>query len=109
MIFAIIGLLALQPMHSPEGAPLTSYVTPGDYPREALLNAEQGVVQFALHIGTDGLVKGCRIVQSSGSERLDSATCRIMQSRARFKPARDRHGNAVEDTYEGSLTWRIGN
>jgi TonB family protein len=70
-----------------------------DYPPLALRNGEQGTAQAELTIGTDGRVKACKIVRSSNSVTLDTATCNILVARARFIPARDANGNAVEDTY----------
>jgi len=88
-------------------ANLASYLSSGDYPAAALRNNEQGQVVFALDIGPDGRVAGCRITQSSGSAALDSTTCRIMRSRARFTPARDARGAAVADRSSASVTWRL--
>jgi periplasmic protein TonB len=69
-----------------------------DYPPSALRNNEEGTVRVSLTVGTNGRVSGCTVTQSSGSSALDSATCRIIRSRARFTPARDSSGNAVSDT-----------
>ena len=102
-------LIAFQAGGDTQQGTLASYLRPEDYPREALLNAEQGTVVFKLEIGKDGVPKGCSVVQSSGSKRLDARTCTIMVERARFRPARDSSGNPIEDTYQGQLTWRIGN
>jgi protein TonB len=84
-----------------------SIVSMADYPPSALNHHESGQVFFRLHIGIDGLVTACDIVRSSGSATLDSQTCRIMKSRARFTPAHDGNGNPVEDTVESSLTWTL--
>jgi TonB family protein len=79
-----------------------------DYPAEALKKNEQGTVQAELTIGSDGRVRACKVIRSSNSESLDTATCNIMMRRARFKPARDAHGNPTEDTYTTPpITWKI--
>jgi periplasmic protein TonB len=80
-------------------------VTADDYPIESLKRDEVGKVRFGIVIGTDGGVKTCVVLRSSGSERLDSRTCAIMQARLRFKPARDSEGNAVEDRSWGEVNW----
>jgi TonB family protein len=86
-------------------ANLASYLSPDDYPAAALRNNEQGLVAFTLDIGPDGRVAACRIRQSSGSAALDSATCRIMRSRARYTPARNARGVAVIDRQDANVRW----
>ncbi|MBA3525824.1 MAG: TonB family protein [Sphingomonas sp.] len=55
----------------------------------ALARREQGRVEFRLDVGENGRVTGCTITRSSGSRWLDSTTCRILRSRARYTPARN--------------------
>ena len=88
-------------------APLAHYVSTADYPPAALRNREQGRVAFALGIGADGRVNACRITASSGSAALDSATRRIMRSRARYTPATDMRGMPVPDADVGELNWTL--
>jgi protein TonB len=78
-----------------------------DYPPAALRREEQGTVRASFTIGTDGRVTNCTIVQSSGSTALDSTTCRIIQSRFRYDPARDAFGNPVSETRTQPVSWRI--
>jgi protein TonB len=70
-----------------------------DYPSAAIRAEEQGTARARLTIGANGRVADCSITQSSGSSSLDSTTCRILRSRARFTPAKDSTGAAVTDTY----------
>ena len=86
-------------------ASLASYISDSDYPADAIRNGEQGIVGFQLEVGPDGIVSSCRIVASSGSASLDTATCRIMQARARFTPARDGGGHAVPDVVTSRIRW----
>ena len=58
-------------------------------------------------VGTDGVPSGCDVTMSSGSALLDSATCDLIQSRARFSPAMDGQGRAVVGTYSNSVRWTI--
>jgi protein TonB len=88
-------------------APLQSYIGTADYPPSAAAGREQGQPSFRLTVGPDGRVTGCVILVSSGSTALDSATCRLMRSRARFTPARDASGNPVDDEYFGHVAWRM--
>lgn len=86
-------------------ANLTVYFRSTDYPPDAFDRNRQGDVRFALDIGASGRVTNCRILVSSGTPSLDQATCRIIQSRARFTPARDAAGNPVPDTIASHIGW----
>ena len=107
-MFAVLPLLiALQTGGQGQGAPLSSLFRADDYPIEALKRDEQGTVGYALSIDSRGRPKSCRVVKSSGSTRLDVATCKILMKRARFRPARDSQGNPVEDVSTGEISWRF--
>ena len=86
-------------------ANLASNVSDSDYPASAARNEEQGTTRFRLAVGPDGRVKDCTVTGSSGSSALDSATCRIMKSRARFTPARDSDGNPTGDSVSNAIRW----
>jgi protein TonB len=86
-------------------ADLRSYVSDDDYPDSAERNKEQGTTAFTLDVGPDGRVTGCSITGSSGSSTLDSTTCRLMRSRARFTPAHDSNGNPVGDRVTSRIRW----
>lgn len=88
-------------------ANLASYVTADDYPREAIRAGEEGTTGFRLTIGPDGRVTACTVEKSSGSALLDAATCRIMQSRARFTPAVDPAGRPTSDSVSARIAWRL--
>ena len=77
----------------------------GDYPQSALQADEQGSVAVRLTVGTNGRVSNCSVTSSSGSRALDRATCRILESRARFTPARDNRGNPTTDTLTQRIRW----
>src|SRR5687768_3026766 len=82
---------------------LAAYIFADDYPASARRAGEEGEVAFRLVIGAEGRVDACTITRSSGSSALDSTTCRIMRSRARFTPARDAAGNRVADSMESTV------
>jgi TonB family protein len=88
-------------------ANLASYVNNDDYPEEALSRDEQGIVGFKLDVDQAGRVSRCTVTASSGSASLDSATCRIMTSRARFSPATDDAGRPVGDSINSHIRWQI--
>ena len=86
---------------------LLGLFTSEDYPVEALKKDEQGSVAVRLQIDRSGRVSGCTLLQSSGSESLDKATCNILKDRARFTPARNSDGATVPDTYTQRVVWQL--
>jgi len=84
------------------GAPLAnpgSWFNDGDMPAEALARGEMGATKLDLQVSTSGEVIGCRVVESSGSELLDTGTCTAAKAHGRFKPQLDANGNAEPFTY----------
>lgn len=90
----------------PLGSP-GKWATSDDYPPAALREERVGVSRFRVTIGTDGRVRNCEIVASSGSPDLDRATCANVAKRARFKPATDDTGAAVSASYTSAVKWEI--
>lgn len=93
---------AARPRSSP-GA----WAGPADYPARDLREGNEGTTRFVLDIGGDGRVRGCTVTLSSGHPGLDEATCRNLQRRGRFEPARDAAGNPVAASWGGSIRWTI--
>lgn len=75
-----------------------------DYPRGASVS---GVVGVDYTVGVDGRVTECTIARSSGSAELDETTCRLIQKRFRFEPARDAQGRKVPDYWSGDHHWMV--
>lgn len=89
-------------------ASLAGLITTEDYPPSALRNEEQGTVRVRLSVDTSGRVTGCTVSQSSGHSSLDQTTCRLLQRRARFTPARDNTGQPIADTITSPpIRWQI--
>jgi TonB family protein len=84
-----------------------SLIGPDDYPDWSLRMGEQGIVRFALDVGADGRAGACTVTRPSGAPTLDSLTCRIMLSRARFTPARDSNGNPAASRVEQAVRWTL--
>ncbi|RYD61660.1 MAG: energy transducer TonB, partial [Verrucomicrobiaceae bacterium] len=82
-----------------------SWAFKNDYPSRALREKIGGTTSFRLTIGADGSISGCEITVSSGHTILDQATCRFLQKRARFTPAKDKYGKATIGKYEGYYQW----
>lgn len=90
----------------PRGNP-GEWITTADY-RSRWVNEElTGTARFRLEIGTSGRVTDCRVTRSTGHAALDTATCSLIQRRARFTPSRNSAGDTVPGTYEGSIVWRL--
>ena len=83
------------------------WFVPSDYPAAALRRNEGGSTTALLSVDSEGAIAGCEVVASSGSEALDSATCRLLSQRGRFQPARDSSGAAVESRFRYTMEWRI--
>lgn len=84
-----------------------SVLSSDDYPADALRNGEQGTVAVLLGIDTHGKVSGCVVTGSSGSASLDTATCRLLSTRARFTPARNNQGRAVASMSPQKIRWAL--
>jgi TonB family protein len=95
------------PAPSPPDAWALPLFSADDYPAAAIRAEEQGRADYRITIGADGRVSDCAITGSSGSSALDSATCRIIRSRARFAAPRDSEGHYVPDSRAGTITWRL--
>jgi protein TonB len=104
---AFIGGCAGKTVPPRPSIPLTALVSTEDYPASALRAEEEGVVQVRLTISVAGRVENCVLTYPSGSGALDSATCRILRSRARFHPALDRKKRPVPGIFDARFTWRL--
>ncbi|QIG80064.1 energy transducer TonB [Stakelama tenebrarum] len=95
----------------PEGWTRAQLISGGigkdDYPIEARRNGEEGVTVVRYRIGTDGTVEKCSILQSSGSELLDTRSCALIVERFRYIPARNAEGAPVAETRTQPINWEI--
>ena len=82
-------------------------ITESDYPAKSLRKGDTGTVSFRVEVTATGRAGRCRITRSSGHDRLDRTTCRLIEERARFDPARDSSGEAMPGLFEGSFAWRL--
>lgn len=81
-------------------------ISEDDYPDASRRAEEQGVARVSYVIDTEGKVTSCTVTQSSGSPRLDEATCKIIMRRFRFNPA-TRDGQPVSETKTQPVRWRL--
>ena len=79
-----------------------------DYPAAARQLREQGRTGFFAVIEADGAVSDCEVLSSSGSPRLDLATCQLFKRRASFESAIDFEGKPIIGFYTGTVNWTLG-
>ena len=84
--------------------PASEYVSPGDYPRDAIRRNEMGVNSVRFRVGTDGMPSDCQIVEASKSRALDSTICRVAM-RMRFHPAVDKAGQPMDSLMYIRMRW----
>ncbi len=92
---------------SPRPANASSWISDSDYPSGALRDQREGTAGFRVTVGANGRVKDCVITGSSGSADLDGATCSNITKRARFSPAVDTSGKAVDASYSSRVSWKL--
>jgi len=100
---------ARDPAVAPKPIAPARWITNADYPKGSAERGESGTVEYRLLVAPDGTVTQCGIVESTGSWRLDSTTCRVLRERARFEPAKDENDRPVAGIYRGSFRWRLAN
>ena len=76
-----------------------------DYPKKTRDLRIGHSVTILLTVGTDGLVKDCRVTQPSPDAEADRITCRLARERFRFRPATDSRGNPIAGKYAWRQRW----
>ena len=64
-----------------------------------------GSVTVYYRVQPNGRVTNCRVNISSGNPNLDILTCRLIEERFRYEPARNRQGEAVSDVTGWRQDW----
>ena len=116
-MFQILGVVAFAAAISP--SPTNSLTAPepvnpwsvfrvSDYPKRALVNNEGGFARYEATIDPTGKVERCDLLVETGVADLDSATCRLFRSRARFKPALDADGQPTFGVVRAWNSWQAG-
>jgi len=107
MIVAAAFLLSMQGVaHGPQPhGTAASLFSVDDYPAKAVGTGAHGKVVARLRIDTTGRVSGCSVVHSSGFPILDTATCQVLQRRARYGPSIDSRGQPVAGTVDEAIVW----
>jgi protein TonB len=76
------------------------------YPPISVRLNEQGTTLMEVHITTEGNVDDCKVVQTSSSERLDSAACDYVKSRWRWQPPTNQ-GTPTAVSTRVSVKWDL--
>ena len=76
-----------------------------DFPRSGANDRDGKFIVVRYAVGTDGRVRNCRVVQSSGSAEADAITCRLIEKRFRYRPAENAAGNPVADETGWKQWW----
>ncbi len=98
---------AFTPVSARPANDMHRWITADDYSRSDLTRNREGNARYRLVIGSNGRVDACEITSSTGHTSLDTATCRLIERRARFDPATNNQGERVVGTYTGNVTWQI--
>ena len=70
-----------------------------DVPAEAVARGETGRTKVELDVSATGEISACKVIESSGWQLLDDATCATARLHGRFRPQLDASGKAVPFTY----------
>ena len=84
---------------------LSGGIDNADYPRTTNAAGRGGTVIARFAVDADGHVHDCAVVGSSGDAALDQTTCRLIEQRFRYVPARDARGRAVADVAGWRQDW----
>lgn len=74
-------------------------VRTGDYPDTMVVRDEQAGISLLLKLDRTGEIGDCRAYELVGDARWEKVVCDAVRKRARFSPARDADGNAVDSYY----------
>lgn len=85
--------------------PLTQLLSEGDKLSVVERVGAQGTVGVKVTVDAAGRVSDCAVSHSSGFKALDAETCKVVQRKARFAPAKDERGRPVQGILYGEIAW----
>ena len=81
-------------------------LTQRDYPRAMRDRWPRGgAVLVAVRVQVNGRATDCKVNQGFGDPEIDAMTCRLVESKVRFEPARDARGRPYVDWYGYMQRW----
>jgi hypothetical protein len=108
MIYAaLLALEAVSGFHGAEAIHAQPWLTSADYSSEAIWKLEEGGFRVALSIDPLGRPHSCAILLAPASKSLKAKICPLLLKRARFVPARDEQGRAVDAVDTTSISVAI--
>jgi len=84
---------------------LRGAISDSDYPPAARRARLEGSVTVRFTVDATGRPRGCAVTRSSGSTDLDTTTCRLIEARFRYAPARDASGRPAEEVRGWRQDW----
>ena len=78
-----------------------------DLPDHIMPGGGEATVRVVYAVLPNGRVEDCEIERTGGIAELDALTCRLVQQRFRFRPARDANGRPVRALVGESHTWVV--
>lgn len=101
-----IQLASLNQPPAPTTNPGT-WLRTDDYPSSAVAQGRNGIVQFRLDVAADGSVAGCHVLYRTNPDEFADLTCKLLNKRAKFKPALDENGAPVRSFFISKVRWMI--
>lgn len=82
-----------------------SWISPDDYPIDALRAGKEGVVRADIGVDTSGSVVSCVVTASSETPSLDAKTCELAMQRGAFVPAIGENNRPIASVYRFAVRW----
>ena len=78
-----------------------------DWPDGDFAPGRKYVVGLRFTVMPNGRVRNCQVTRTSGSAVLDRTTCRLLETRMRYEPARNAEGRPVPQVIPGTHDWDV--
>ena len=78
-----------------------------DYPRASRKAGVEGSALVRFTVATDGRVDFCRVLRSTTNSEIEATTCRLIQRRFIYRPARDAGGRPIEEVVTRTFHWSL--
>jgi TonB family protein len=91
---------------SPIVSPAT-WLSPNDYPSDAVRMGYNGIVQVRLDVDAEGRVAGCFVLARTSPDEFADTTCRAVSKRAKLQPALDATGRPVRSYFLYKVNWQV--
>ena len=78
-----------------------------DLPPDLMAMGIRGTVGVRYAVEVNGAVDDCRVTRSSGNRELDALTCRLIETRFRYRPSLDGDGHPVKAYVVENHSWEV--